>query len=298
MPRRVYEDLVRSDVHLERFEELAGICKLVLRIDDLPHLIDLRVVSVSLEFLRIAGFLVVPVRSDTELRDLVHRESPYLHFERRARVRYNSRMDRLVFVLLRHRNIVLKTARHVLVHLVDDAQYLIAFNDFVNDDPAREKIVDLIYRLALFVHLLINAVEVLRTAFNVVMVNAVFFELRAYLGDNVFHEVFSLGAVAVNELYELIVIVGVEISQAEVFELPLDLIDTESARERNVDIQSLLGLFDLLLRAHGLERSHIVQTVSELYENDADIVSKSYEHLAHVGCLDVDLGIVDNVIET
>ena len=107
----------------------------------------------------------------------MHRERSYLHFERRARMAYDSRMDRLVFILLGHRDIVLETPRHVLVHLMDDAKYLIAFNDFVNDYPAREKVVDLIYRFALFVHLLIDAVEVLRTSFNVIMVNAVLFEL-------------------------------------------------------------------------------------------------------------------------
>ena len=121
-------------------------------------------------------------------------------------------MDRLVLVLLGHRDIVLETARHVLVHLVDDAQYLIALDDFVNYYPAREKVIDLIYGLTLFVHLLVNAVEVLRASFNVVMNNAVLFELSADLGNNFLHEVFSLGTVAVYELYELIVIVRMEIS--------------------------------------------------------------------------------------
>ena len=159
----------------------------------------------------------MPVRSDTKLSDLVHRKCSYLHFERRARVAYDSRMDRLVLILLGHRDIILKAARHVLVHLVDDTKYLIALDDLVDDDPAREKIVDLVDRLALLVHLLVDTVEVLRTAFNVVMNDAVLFELSADLRDNVFHEVFSLCAVAVNELYELIVIVRMEISQAEVF---------------------------------------------------------------------------------
>ena len=154
----------------------------------------------------------MPVCCDTELGDLVHRECSYLHFERSARMAYNSRMDGLVLVLLGHRDIVLETARNVLVHLVDDTEYLIALDDLINNDPACEKIVDLIDRLALLVHLLVDAVEVLRTAFNIVMNDAVLFELGADLRDNVLHEVLSLGAVAVNELYELIVIVGMEIS--------------------------------------------------------------------------------------
>ena len=297
MLRCVYEDLVRRDVHLERFHELAGVGELVLRIDDLPHLVDLRIVSVSLEFLGITGLFVVPVGSDTELCDLVHRKCPDLHFERRARVAYDSRVDGLVFVLLRHRDIVLEAARNVLVHLVDDTKYLIAFNDFVYDYPAREKVIDLVDRLTLLVHLLIDAVEMLRTAFNVVMDNAVLLKFCADLGDNVFHEIFSLRAVAVNELYELIIIVRMQITKTQVLKLPLDLIDTESACERNVDIKRFLGFFDLLLRTHGLQSPHVVQTVCELYEYDSDIVRKRNEHLAHVGCLDVLLGVIDNVIE-
>ena len=106
----------------------------------------------------------MPVRSDAELRDLVHRERSYLHFERRARVAYDRRMDRLVLVLLGHRDIVLEPAGNVLVDLVDDTQDLIALRYFVNDYPACVEIVDLVYCLALVVHLLIDAVVVLGPA--------------------------------------------------------------------------------------------------------------------------------------
>ena len=252
MLRRVYEDLVRSDIHLEGFQKLARIGELVLRIDNLPHLIDLRIEPVSLELVRIAGFLVVPVRSDTELGDLVHSKCSDLHFKRRAGMTYDSRMNGLVFILLRHRDIVLKTPRYMLIHLMDDTQHLIAFDDFVDYYPAREKIVYLVYRLALLVHLLVDAVEVLRTAFNVVVVDAVFLKLCADLGDNVLHEVLALCTVAVDELYKLIVVVGMKISQAEILKFPLDLVDTEPACKRNIDIKRLLSLLDLFLGTHGL----------------------------------------------
>ena len=40
-----------------------------------------------------------------------------------------------------------------------------------------------------------------------------------------------------------------------------------------------------------------MQTVSELDEDDTDVVSKRDEHLSNIGSLNIDLGIINNIIE-
>ena len=266
-------------------------------IDDLSHLIHLPVKPVSLELGRIAGFLVMPMRGDTVFRDLVHRESPYLYFERRMIMAYDSRMDRLVFVLLGHRDVVFEAPGNVLVHLVDDTQYLIAFDDLINNDPAREKVIDLIDRLALVVHLLIDTVEMLGTAFNVVMGDAVLLKLRPDLGNNLLHEVLALRTVAAHESYELIELLGMQIFKAEILKLPLDPVDTEPCRERNVDIKCLLSFFYLLVRCLELECPHVMETVCQLDKDDPDVIRHRNEHLSYIRSLNVILRIVNDVIE-
>ena len=231
----------------------------------------------------------MPVGSDTILRDLMHRESPYLHFKRRSVVAYDRRVYRLVLVLLGHRDIVLETAGNVLIHLVDDTEHLIALDDLINNDPAREKVVDLIDRLALVVHLLIDAVEMLRTAFNIVMGNAILLKLCPYLGNDLFHEVLTLCAVAAHERYELVKLLRMQILKAQILKFPLDPVDTEPSCERNIYIECLLGFFDLLVGRLELQSPHVVETVRQLNEDDPYVVCHRNEHLAYVGCLDIGL---------
>ena len=136
-------------------------------------------------------------------------------------------------------------------------------------------------------HLLVNAVKVLRTAFNVVMCDSVLLELRPDLGNDLLHEVLTLRTVASDELYELVELFGMQILKTKVLELPLDPVDTESSRKRNVDIQSLLGLLYLLCGCLELQCPHVMKTVCELDEDDSDVVSHGKEHLADVLRLDV-----------
>ena len=75
---------------------------------------------------------------------------------------------------------------------------------------------------------------------------------------------------------------GCSVCEREVLELPLDRVDAEAVRERRVDLQGLLGLVDLLLLRHRLERAHVVQAVGELDQDDPDVRGHRDHHLAVV----------------
>ena len=59
------------------------------------------------------------------------------------------RMQRLVHIRLRHRDIIFKTAGDRFVHLVDHTQSRVTVFYGVHDDADREDIVDLVQRLVL-----------------------------------------------------------------------------------------------------------------------------------------------------
>ena len=70
--------------------------------------------------------------------------------------------------------------------------------------------------------------------------------------------------------------------KCEVLELPLELPDTQSIRQGRINLHRLLGNAAALSFRQGVQRSHVVQAVSELDEDHPDVIGHGQEHLAHV----------------
>jgi hypothetical protein len=80
---------------------------------------------------------------------------------------------------------------------------------------------------------------------------------------------------------DVLVDVRLEMAERQVFELPLDLPDAETGRQRRIDVHCLLGHPFALLRRAGVQGPHVVQPVGQLDQHHADVVSHRQEHLAH-----------------
>ena len=106
------------------------------------------------------------------------------------------------------------------------------------------------------------------------------FEFFANLHDGVVDKGLALLAFLLDALDEVIVFFGLEVAQAEVFELPFDVRNAEAVRERRVDLDGLFRDALLLLARHVFERAHVVQAVRELDHDDADVLCHREEHLA------------------
>ena len=85
-----------------------------------------------------------------------------------------------------------------------------------------------------------------------------------------------------DEVRELSVLLGVQVLEAQVLELNLDPVDAEPIRERREDVERLLRDALLLLLLEEAQRPHIVQAVSELDQDDAQIAAHRDQHLAEV----------------
>ncbi len=81
---------------------------------------------------------------------------------------------------------------------------------------------------------------------------------------------------------ELRVGLRLEVLEAQVFQLALERLDTETVREWRVDFERLPGDALLRLGPHVLERAHVVEPVAELDEKDADVPRHRDHHLAEV----------------
>ncbi|MNY23128.1 hypothetical protein D3C86_1567780 [compost metagenome] len=111
-----------------------------------------------------AGFLVAPVRRHAVFGEVVHLLRADLHLERAAIVADDHRVQGLVAVGLRPRDVVVELARNRLPDMVDDAEDRVAILDVVHDHAERAHIVQIGEIEFLAAHLLPDAVDVLGPA--------------------------------------------------------------------------------------------------------------------------------------
>ena len=182
-------------------------------------------------FLRSAGLLILPVRCDTELCRTVHLEGTDLDLERYTVGADDRRMQRLVHVRLRHRDVVLEAARNRSVHLMDYAERRIAVPHRFHDDTDRKQIIDLVDGLILVHHLTVDGEEVLHTAADL-GIDARLLDMLRDLRDNVSDPGFSGFLLQVDLRREIIVDIRLEVLQRQIIHLDFDLTDTETLRER------------------------------------------------------------------
>ena len=232
---------------------------------------------------RVAGraVLVEPVRRDAELGRLVHPLGAHLDLERLAVRSDDRRVQRLVAVGLRHRDVVLEAPGHRLPERVDHADRAVAVLVAADEDAHRGQVVDLVELLPAPRHLHEDGVEVLGAARDLGLdadLLQVAAEDRAGLGD----EALAIGAPLVDHGLDLGVLARVERREREVLELPLDGVDAEAVGERREDVERLLRLLDLLLLAQVGQRPHVVQPVGQLDDDDADVLRHRHDHLAVV----------------
>jgi hypothetical protein len=85
--------------------------------------------------------------------------------------------------------------------------------------------------------------------------------------------------------------------EAEVFQLPLDLLDPEAVGQRGVDVEGLLGDGPLAGHGHDRDGAHVVQAVGQFDEQHPPVVGHGDEHLADGGGLLGLLGVELQAVE-
>ena len=164
---------------------------------------------------------------------------------------------------------------------MDDADRAVAVLDGIDEDTDAGEVEDLVELLAAAAHLHVDGVEVLDAAVDIGLdaraLERLVQELRRFVDV-----VLAIGAPLRHPSLDLLVLARVQRGEGEVLELPLEVVDAETMRQRRVDLERLLGLLDLLLLAQIAERVHVVQAVAELDEDDADVRRHGDDHLAIV----------------
>src|SRR5690606_7435091 len=139
----------------------------------------------------------------------------------------------------------------------------IARVDRVDDDAKTEHIDDGSQRCAFAPHLLIDAVEVLLAALDAAL-DVRLLEGVAQVLSDLADELLLIAARLLDRLFDDAIAPGVQRLEPELFELRFDRVDTETIRDRCVDLERFARDHAPLRWRHGTERAHVVRAIREL----------------------------------
>ena len=115
--------------------------------------------------------------------------------------------------------------------------------------------------------------------------------------DDEIDEVVALVQLLMDIFDEELIGFRLEVFEAEVFQLALDLRNTQPAGKRRIDVQRLLRHLDLPLFGKEVQRPHIMQAVGKFDDDDADILRHRDEYLAEVFRLLFLAGFEDDLVQ-
>ena len=107
-----------------------------------------------------------------------------------------------------------------------------------------------------------------------------FFDFFYDLLVRFFDEGLSLLTFLLDALNEIVVCFGIQIAKAQVLKLPLNVRYAETVRKRRIDFDGLACNAFLLVFTNIFEGAHVMQAISKLYHDDADILRHGEEHLS------------------
>ena len=125
------------------------------------------------------------------------------------------------------------------------------------------------------------------------VVNAALVE---FFSDRLFdalQEFLVFAALLCQTVDNLLITDRIQMLEREILELPLDALHAQTVRNRRIDFHGLQRFGALFCLAHELDRPHVVQTVGQLDQDDADVLRHRDEHLAQILHLLLLFGIPD-----
>ena len=236
-----------------------------------------------------AAFLIAPVRGDTVFADAVHLKGTDLDFQRLTAIGQYGRMQGLIHIGFRHRYIILEAARNRTPHAVYDTQRTVAVLNGVYQHTDSQQIINLAQLLMVTQHFLMNAVKVFRSALNFAADTGLLDSVLQRCHSLVNH-ILALTAFNFYLLYQVVINIRLHITEGQILQLPFNGVDTKTMCERRINLQCFPGNRLLLMHRHILHRAHIMQTVGQLNQYDADIARHRQKHFAIVFNLAVFLG--------
>ena len=149
----------------------------------------------------------------------------------------------------------------------------------IDNDPDTIEIVNILKGLVLAAHLVVDRKKMLGTTIHRNL-EALFFKIRLDGDDHFAQIVNPLSPARANLLQQKVMHFGINKFERKVFKLNLHLSKTEPVRQRSIDISCFKSNLHTTVLRKRFKRSHVMQPVAELYENNPNILHHRQQHLA------------------
>jgi len=217
----------------------------------------------------------------------VHGVGADLHFQHLALGADHRGVQRAVAVFLGVGDVVVKLLGNVPPQGVDNTERGVAVAHFRYQHAHGPYVVDLAEGQALALHFAPDGIDVLGTTADV-GIDAGGLQLGTQLAHHVGNEALAVQPPLVQQRGDLFVLIGFEVAEGQVLQLPLDMADTQAVRQRRIDIEDFAGNAVALLVVGSLHRTDRAGTLGQLDQGDTHVVDHRHQHLAQV--LDLALG--------
>ena len=163
----------------------------------------------------------------------------------------------------------------------------VAGGDVVDEHPQRAQVEYLLEARTLGLHLAPDAVDVLRAAAHLGP-DALGAQRPRELAGHLFDVAFAVRATLVEAARDVDVGRSVELAKREILELGLEVANSEAARKRRVDLETLSRDVGAQLRRAGADPAHEGEALRQSDQQHAGIFGERYQQLARA----LDLGRV------
>ena len=171
----------------------------------------------------------------------MHREGANLDFEYLVFRPHYGGMQRLIAVLFRVGDIVVKLIRHVVPARVNNPQHGVAVRHFRHQNTHRTHVMNLRKIDPFALHFAPDRVDMLGTPIHVVAVDMLGFH-QAFDGfDHIMDIAVAVKTLLRQQLGNRLVVVFMQVTKREVFQLPLKLPNAEAMGQRRVNIGDFPG---------------------------------------------------------
>ena len=205
-----------------------------------------------------------------------------LDFEQLTSGAEHGGVQRLVAVRLWLRDVVLDPLLDRRPPVVDHAQCVVALEDVGHDDANSEQVVDVLIRAVALLHLLVDRPQVLGPPRHFDVGNTRVGEALLQRLPHLRDEVFPLAPLGRHHLRERLVGFRFEVLERQILQLPAHFGHAEAMRERCIQIARLLRDSAALFGGEPVQRTHVVQPIRQLDQDDPRILGDGQQQLAVV----------------
>jgi hypothetical protein len=274
--RREAEHLVVEHLQLGVFQKVLGRRGVFQNVEQFAQ------PAIARAVLAAVVLLVGPVRGDAVFGHGVHVARADLDFDALAFGADHARVQRLVAVRLRRRDVVLEASGHHRVGGVDHAERAVAVFDAVDLDAERHDVGQLFEADVLFLHLQPDRIRRFFAPGDLGLQAAVGQGLAQRLGD-ARHDIAILFAQERQAGLNGVAGLGVQFLERQVFEFVLDGVHADAFGQRRINLHRLERHAAALFRLrHMMQGAHVVQPVRQLHQKHADVFRHRQHQLAEV----------------